>query len=249
MQPWLLNRTIFCWLAIAGTCAVFDRCLRPIAGAGARNRHDPISFEPGSAWNGDGNLRVFVLFAHPVAASFGAGLHAKVVQTLRARGHAVDDCDLNAEGFDPVMTAEDRLGYYDIPGNRRRVGPYVERLLRSEALVFSFPVWNMGFPAILKGFVDKVFLPGVSFNLKEDGAYVPCLHNVRRLGAVCTYGGGRLTTFLMGDPPRRFLKRSMRLNCAPGARCDYLACYDMDHTTPERRIRFLEAVERKFSTW
>ena len=41
----------------------------------------------------------------------------------------------------------------------------------------------------------------------------------------------RLTTFLMGDPPRRFLKRSMRLNCAPGARCDYLACYDMDHTT------------------
>ena len=53
----------------------------------------------------------------------------------------------------------------------------------------------------------------------------------------------------MGDPPRRFLKRSMRLNCAPGARCDYLACYDMDHTTPERRIRFLKAVERKFATW
>ena len=53
----------------------------------------------------------------------------------------------------------------------------------------------------------------------------------------------------MGDPPRRFLKRSMRLNCAPGARCDYFACYDMDHTTPERRIRFLKTVERKFSTW
>ena len=151
--------------------------------------------------------------------------------------------------FDPVMTEEDRLDYYDVPGNRRRVGPYVERLLRSEALVFSFPVWNMGFPAILKGFVDKVFLPGVSFNLKDDGTYVPCLHNIKRLGAVCTYGGARWTTFLMGDPPRRFLKRSMRLNCAPGARCDYLACYDMDHTTPERRTRFLKAVERRFAAW
>ena len=194
-------------------------------------------------------MRVLVLFAHPVATSFGSSLHARVVRTLRARGHEVDDCDLNAEGFDPVMTEEDRLDYYDIPGNRRRVGPYVERLLKSEALVFSFPVWNMGFPAILKGFVDKVFLPGVSFNLKDDGTYVPCLHNIKRLGAVCTYGGARWMTFLMGDPPRRFLKRSMRLNCAPGARCDYLACYDMDHTTPERRIRFLEEVERKFATW
>ena len=113
-------------------------------------------------------VRVMVLFAHPVETSFGASLHAKVVETLRARGHEVDDCDLNAEGFDPVMTRQDRLDYYDVPGNRRRVGPYVDRLLKSDALIFSFPVWNMGFPAILKGFVDKVFLPGVSFNLKDD---------------------------------------------------------------------------------
>jgi NAD(P)H dehydrogenase (quinone) len=205
--------------------------------------------QPDSALNRRTRLRVLVLFAHPVATSFSSSLHATVVQTLRARGHEVDDCDLNAEAFDPVMTEEDRLAYYDIPGNRRRVGPYVERLLKSDALIFSFPVWNMGFPAILKGFVDKVFLPGVSFNLKDDGAYVPCLHNIKKLGAVCTYGGSRLTTFLMGDPPRRFLTRSMRVNCAPGARCDYLACYDMDHTTPERRLRFLKTVEWKFSTW
>jgi putative NADPH-quinone reductase len=199
--------------------------------------------------NGETIVRVLVLFAHPVETSLAASLHAKVVETLRARGHEVDDCDLNAEGFDPVMTRQDRLDYYDVPGNRGRVAPYVDRLLKSDALIFSFPVWNMGFPAILKGFVDKVFLPGVSFNLKDDGSYVPCLHNIKRLGAVCTYGGARWTTFLMGDPPRRFLQRSMRLNCAPGTRCDYLAHYDMDHTTPERRTRFLKTVERKFSTW
>jgi NAD(P)H dehydrogenase (quinone) len=208
-----------------------------------RNRYaEPLA-------KGDTIVRVLVLFAHPVETSFGASLHATIVETLRARGHELDDCDLSAEGFDPVMTRQDRLDYYDVPGNRRRVGPYVDRLLKSDALIFSFPVWNMGFPAILKGFVDKVFLPGVSFNLKDDGSYVPCLHNITRLGAVCTYGGARWTTFLMGDPPRRFLQRSMRLNCAPGARCDYLAHYDMDHTTPERRTRFLKTVERKLSTW
>ncbi len=194
-------------------------------------------------------MRVLVLFAHPVETSFGAALHAKVVATLRAGGHKIDDCDLNAEGFDPVMTRQDRIDYHDVALNRRRVAPYVDRLLAADALVFSFPVWNMGFPAILKGFVDKVFLPGVSFNLKDDGSYVPCLHKVKRLGAVCTYGASRWWTVLMGDPPRRFLERSMRLNCAPGARCDYLALYDMDHTKLERRLKFLKAVEARFSTW
>ena len=166
---------------------------------------------------------MLVLFAHPVETSFGAALHAKAVATLRARGHDVDDCDLNAEGFDPVMTREDRLEYHDASLNRRRVAPYVDRLLSAEGLVFSFPVWNMGFPAILKGFVDKVFLPGVSFVLRENGDYVPRLFNIKRLGVVCTYGGSRWTTLLAGDPPRRFLKRSMKFNCAPGARVDYLA--------------------------
>jgi NAD(P)H dehydrogenase (quinone) len=194
-------------------------------------------------------MRVLVLFAHPVETSFGSALHAKVVETLRARGHKVDDCDLNAEGFDPVMTRQDRVEYYDLALNRRRVAPYVDRLLAAEALVFSFPVWNMGFPAVLKGFVDKVFLPGVSFDLKADGAYVPRLFNVKRLGVVCTYGGPRWKTFLAGDPPRRFLTRSMRVNCAPGTRVDYLALYDMDHTRPDRRAAFLSKVMAKLSSW
>ena len=171
------------------------------------------------------------------------------MKTLRARGHDVDDCDLNAENFDPVMSRQDRLDYFDVAINRRRVSPYVDRLLAAEALLFSFPVWNMGLPAILKGFVDKVFLPGVSFVLSEKGDYTTTLHNVKRLGVVCTYGGTRLQTFLQGDPPRRFMTRSMRLLCAPGTKCDYLALHDMDHATPERRRKFLDTVEKRLSAW
>ena len=119
-------------------------------------------------------MRVLVLFAHPVETSFGAAVHRTLVATLAGRGHEVDDCDLNAEGFDPVMTRQDRIDYHDVTVNRARVAPYVERLLAAEALVaFSFPVWNMGFPAILKGFIDKVFIPGVSFTLSDNGDYTP----------------------------------------------------------------------------
>jgi NAD(P)H dehydrogenase (quinone) len=194
-------------------------------------------------------MRVLVLFAHPVETSFGAAVHGTLVKTLRARGHEVDDCDLNAEGFDPVMTRQDRIDYHNVGANRARIAPYADRLLRAEALALSFPVWNMGFPAILKGFIDKVFAPGVSFYLRENGDFVPDLHNVKRLGVACTYGGKRLHTFLAGDPCRRFVTRSMRALCAPGASCDYVATHDMNHTTPEKRAAFLKEVEARFSRW
>jgi NAD(P)H dehydrogenase (quinone) len=53
----------------------------------------------------------------------------------------------------------------------------------------------------------------------------------------------------MGDPPRRFLTRSMRRICAPGVGCDYLAHHDMNHSTPHRRAAFLRKIEGRFSTW
>ena len=117
---------------------------------------------------------------------------------MRARGHAVDNCDLNAEGFDPVMSRQDRIEYYDVNVNRRRVIVYVDRLLAAEAILSAFPVWNMDPPAILRGFFDWDFLPSVSFDIKENGDYT----NVRRLGVVCAYGGTRLLTFFSGDPLR-----------------------------------------------
>jgi putative NADPH-quinone reductase len=194
-------------------------------------------------------MRVLVLYAHPVETSFVSALHDAVVAALRSRGHEVDDCDLNVEGFDPVMSRQERIAYHDTSVNRAPVARYVERLLAAEALVLVFPVWNYGFPAILKGFVDKVFLPGVSFELGADGGYTPTLRNVKRLAAVCTYGGTRLRTILMGDPPRRVVKRSLRTLIAPRARCQYLAHYDMNHTTQERRRRFLGDVRSAFETW
>ena len=194
-------------------------------------------------------MRILVLYAHPVETSFAAALHEAVVRALKSRGHDVDDCDLYAEKFDPVMSHDERIAYHDAAKNRRNIGPYADRLLAADAIVFCFPVWNMGFPAILKGFIDRVFVPGVSFTLKENGDYVPTLHNIKRLGAVTTYGGGALLTLMMGDPIRRFITRSLRGICAPGARCDYLALHDMNHTKPKSRKRYLARVEAAFSKW
>ena len=108
-------------------------------------------------------MRVLVVHAHPVAASFNASLFRMTVERLAKNGHEVDAIDLYAHGFNPVMSEAERLNYHNLETNREPVEDYVERLLRAEALVLVYPVWNYGFPAILKGWIDRVFLPGVSF--------------------------------------------------------------------------------------
>jgi putative NADPH-quinone reductase len=186
-------------------------------------------------------VKVLVLYAHPVETSFNAGLHRMIVERLTAAGHTVDDCDLYAEDFDPRLTREERLDYHNERGSGDAVAPYVERLLLADALVLSYPVWNYGFPAILKGFFDRVFLPGVSFKL-VDGKVQPSLHNIRKVSAVTTYGGSRLRAMLMGDPPRKLIKRMLRATVKPGAPVTYLAHYAMNLSTDQTRKTFMARV-------
>jgi NAD(P)H dehydrogenase (quinone) len=193
-------------------------------------------------------MRILVLFAHPLETSFVAAVHARIVETLRMRGHEVDDLDLYGEGFDPVLSRQTLIDYLDPVANRARVGPYVERLLAAEALVVVSPVWHDGFPAILKGYFDRVFLPGVSFKVDQHGVFWPTLLNIKRLAAVCLHGAGRRRTAHVGDPVRHFVMRGLAEN-APCARCEYIALYAMDAATPQRRAQYLKRVTRNFSVW
>lgn len=193
-------------------------------------------------------MRVLVLFAHPDPRSYAAALHQTIVSSLTAAGHEVDDCDLYAEGFDPVLSGAERAAYHDTDRNQASVAGYVARLQRAEALVLSYPVWNFGFPAILKGFFDRIFLPGVSFKL-VDGKVRPALWNIRKLAAVSTYGGARYRAFLMGDPPRKIVKRVIRAVCHPSVHPLYLAHYDMNRATSASRTAFLGHVGGQLAKW
>jgi putative NADPH-quinone reductase len=188
-------------------------------------------------------VRALVLFAHPCPESFGAALHAKIVETLGERGWQVDDCDLNAEGFQPVLTEDERRNYHEEPSNIEPVREYVERLRAAEALIFSFPVWNFGYPAILKGYLDRVFLPGVAFKL-VDGKVAPNLTHIRKLAAVTTYGGTRWRAFGAGDPPRKHFTRAVWHVTRP-EKTRYLALYDMNRATDTQRASFLDRVGRE----
>lgn len=189
--------------------------------------------------------RALVLAAHPMPDSYGGALRRATVDALEARGWDVDLCDLYAEGFDPVLSEAERRGYHETPENEAAVAPYVERLRAADALAMVFPVWNFGYPAILKGFLDRVFLPGVSFRL-EAGRVVPNLTRIRRLTAVTTYGGTRARAMLCGDPPRKCVTRAVWHVCRPD-RTRYLALYDMNRADDARRGAFLDRVRREMA--
>lgn len=190
-------------------------------------------------------MRALVLYAHPRADSYAAALRDAVTGTLAARRWEVDLCDLYAEGFDPVMPQAERSGYHDTATNTAPVQAHVDRLLAATALIFVHPVWNFGFPAILKGYTDRVFLPGITFRL-EEGRVRPAMTHIRKLASVTTYGASRMRAILAGDPPRRVMGRAFWHACRPD-RYRYLALYDMNRADTARRAGFLAHVQQQMA--
>jgi NAD(P)H dehydrogenase (quinone) len=189
-------------------------------------------------------MKILVIYAHPLEDSFSAAIHRTVLESLKSSAHEIDDLDLYAENFQPVLSREERLNYHDEALNRAQIGPYIDRLLWAEAVVFVFPTWSFGVPAILKGWMDRVLIPGVSFTIEPDGAARQVLKNVRRIAAVSTYGRPWwLVRVAVGDIPRRQIAGHFRTICG-GVPTTYLALYNMNQATAEKREAFLAKVRR-----
>lgn len=124
-------------------------------------------------------MRVFIVHAHPEPRSFNGALTATAVRTLTAAGHTVAVSDLYAMGFDPVCGAGDFAARADPAtldigseqAHAARHGGFVpalqaemDKLLACELLILQFPLWWYSVPAILKGWIDRVFAYGLAYD-------------------------------------------------------------------------------------
>lgn len=191
-------------------------------------------------------MKILLVYAHPRADSFCHALKETAAGALRENGHAVDVLDLYAEGFRAEMTAEERGAYHTEGANLAGIESYVARLKAAEALVFVYPTWWYGLPAILKGWFDRVWAPGVVFEI-NGGVIKALLTNVRAIHVVSTMGAPWWFAWAMGHPGRMFLRLGVKRMCAPGCRFTWRAHDRMDSSTPESRAAFLARVERDFS--
>lgn len=193
-------------------------------------------------------MRVLLVYCHPRADSFCAALRDAVREALAARGHDVELVDLYAEGFTPVLSAEERAAYHTEGANLAGVEAHVARLRAADALVLVYPTWWYGMPAMLKGWFDRVWVPGVAFRL-GDGAIEPLLTNIRRIAVVTTYGSPRWLLWYLGWPDRRLLGRGLRRLCARGCRLDWLSLTWMDQRQRRDLEAFRDRVAGHFARW
>ena len=189
-------------------------------------------------------MRLLVVHCHPDPESYSAALREAVMEGLAEAGHEPRLIDLYAEGFDPVLTREAWRDYPDGLLNRRGVEDHVEALLWAEGLVFVYPTWWYGLPAMLKGWLDRVWLPDVAFTLPPGAPIAPLLTHIRRCEVVTTCGASWWLTQLVGSPGKRTLLRGCRFLMAKRCRTRFFAHYAMDASTDASRARFLRRVRR-----
>lgn len=108
--------------------------------------------------------RSLVVWAHPRTDSLTAAVTADVIGELTAQGFEVDELDLHREGVDPLVWEADEPDWDDLDKQYTpEVMALAARTKAADAVVFVFPVWWYSVPAIMKGYIDRVWNNGLFY--------------------------------------------------------------------------------------
>src|ERR1700730_9570840 len=155
-------------------------------------------------------VNVLIVYAHPEPTSFASALKNVAVRALTAAGHRVELSDLYAEAFNPVAGRHDfksaadlaRFHYQSEQLHASRTGGFAadlvreqDRLMRADLLVFIFPLWWGGVPAIVKGWFDRVCAYGVAY---ADGKRFESGYFIGRRALLALTTGGTAQRFSAG---------------------------------------------------
>lgn len=198
--------------------------------------------------------RALVVYCHPDPQSFSAAVRDRVIAHLRAAGAEIRLHDLYAAGFAPALTGAEWAGYAKSPENRAEVASETADLMWCDTLILVYPTWWFGAPAMLKGWMDRVLLPGVAFHLPDRpaGPVRPALTGIVRLGLFTTCGTSWWQMWLMGAPGHRMVLRGVRALLSRRVRVRHATLYRIDGRTSAERAAHLDrvgtAVDRLLAT-
>ncbi|MGL5261894.1 MAG: NAD(P)H-dependent oxidoreductase [Bacteroides sp.] len=122
---------------------------------------------------------IAILFAHPWHGSYNKALLDAISTELDQQGKAYQVIDLHQDQFNPVLTESELALYSQGKYSDPLVGKYQEILKQAEQVIFLFPIWWNGMPAILTGFLDKVML--VHFSHNYENGWTPLLDIAKTL--------------------------------------------------------------------
>ncbi|MEM9580341.1 MAG: NAD(P)H-dependent oxidoreductase [Pseudomonadota bacterium] len=186
------------------------------------------------------HMTTLVVLAHPLPGSLNAHIAQHVITQLDDKAKLVDLYDSR---FDPVLRAPERDGYY--------TGSFedTDGLQACTRLILIFPTWWSGMPAMLKGWIDRRFMPGVAFDHADDlTALSGRLHRLRHMVVITTCGGPWwIDRLILRQPVKKALKLGLMKPCAPGARFHMLSLYGAETATDQAVAAFQRRIDRVLS--
>jgi putative NADPH-quinone reductase len=195
-------------------------------------------------------MNFLVVYAHPVPTSFNFAVFETVKRSLTDAGHDIRIVDLYEENFQPVLSRADREAYLENTSFLSdQVTGHIENLRWAEGLVFVFPIWYYGPPAILKGWFERVWLPGVTFEVsqKKGQTTSSCIKHIKRLVVVTSSGSPAWWMFVIGNPCKRFFLRGLRVLFNLRCKSTWMQLYEMNVIDDDERKRFLAKVEHRMA--
>lgn len=191
-------------------------------------------------------MKVLLVHCHPNPESFAAASRDCALAGLGAGGHDVRVHDLYAEGFRPELSAWERTHQFDDPAGKPDIATHAADLAWCGALVLVYPTWYSAQPAMLKGWFDRVWVPGVAYDLPDGGNRIKGrLTNIRRIVVVTTHGSSKIVNAVQGEGGKRTITRGLRVLCHHRARTTWIALYGIDRRDHRARAHFLARVERR----
>lgn len=196
-------------------------------------------------------MKCLVVSAHPLSESLTGHFSAQIINFLESSGHEVVTVDLYQQNFHSVLTAEERRSYYENQYETTDIAAEVQQLLDAEGIVLVFPTWWFGFPAILKGWFDRVWGPGIAYNHAPDlGRIIPQLTNLKKMIVVTTLGAPWwIDVLVMRRPVKRIIKIALLKTCAPQCQLEMFALYKCEDIDRGKVTRFLDRVLGALVKW
>ncbi len=189
--------------------------------------------------------RVLIVTAHPDPQSFTLALAQRMAAGARAAGANVELCDLYREDFDPRLTLSEAKG---LPTDDPAVQAHIALLVAADALVVVHPNWWGGPPALLKGWIDRVFAPGAAYDFEkkidEGGLPIPLLRTRAALIVNTSNTAADREQDVFGDPLERMWRDCLLSYCGV-RRTDRWVLRIIANSTPEQRALWLEEAENR----
>ncbi|MCL2012436.1 MAG: NAD(P)H-dependent oxidoreductase [Cystobacterineae bacterium] len=183
--------------------------------------------------------KVYMVLAYPNKEGFCYAAFESLKKGLEAAGHEIRISDLYQENFNPVLVFNENKLRRNLQHDPE-VQAYREAILWAEHLVFVFPIWWSGMPAILKGFIDRVFAKGFAYEYAGSSKMTGLLKNKTAwiVNMQDAPGIVRFLPFIIHDYGW-VLKKQILRSCG-FKKVQHFSIFSMLSSTPEKRSQWLK---------